>query len=170
MGLKDYILHSCPVARLSGSEFTKQEGFTLTELVGKYFKMIGGIAISPQFGNVTLDEKGAQDSFAHGIGRTKAIAFAAVKDVIEHGIVIDFYRNHKGRRYDTAVVIAPIEIAYERFLCSVVIKMNLKENRFYLHEVLSQKNLDDMRSNDGQNHPLYQQGYAKLIKEIITSN
>lgn len=108
--MKDYILHSIPVVRLTGTEFQKQEGFTLTELVGKYFKLIGGIATSPQFGNVTLDEKGARDSFAHGIGRTKAIAFAAVKDVIEHGVVIDFHRNHKGHGYDTAVVIAPLKL------------------------------------------------------------
>ena len=37
------------------------------------------------FGDVILDRGGADDSLAHGMGRNKAIAYGAVKEVIEKG-------------------------------------------------------------------------------------
>lgn len=67
----------------------------------------------------------------------------AVKDVIEQGYTIDEHFNHKERGYDTAIVAAPIQIAEERYICEVVLKRNKIGNRFYLHEVTAQKNLQD---------------------------
>ena len=37
-----------------------------------------------------------------GMGRTKAIAYAAVKEVIENDILVDYHTNHKDREYDSA--------------------------------------------------------------------
>ncbi|MBQ2447422.1 MAG: hypothetical protein II277_03335, partial [Bacteroidales bacterium] len=50
----------------------------------------------------------------------------------------DFDKNHKNRNYDSAVLSAPIEIAENRWICSVVITKK-EDNRFYLHEVVEQK-------------------------------
>jgi len=77
------------------------------------------------------------------MGRNKAIAYAAVKDVIEHGMLGEFHENHKGRGYSTAHILAPITINGERYICSVILRKNKNSNHFYLHEVNSQKNLQD---------------------------
>lgn len=73
-----------------------------------------------------------------------------IKDVIENGILLDYNINHKDRGYDSAVIAAPIEIAGERYICYTTIIRNKKGNRYYLHEVWTQKNLTDVRSNAAQ--------------------
>ena len=66
----------------------------------------------------------------------KAIAYAAVTDVIEQGLLAEYHNNHKGRKYSSA----PITIRGERYVCSVILHRNKKDNRFYLHEGTTQKN------------------------------
>ncbi len=139
MFIKNFLLNKTPIARLSGNEFLRVEGKTLTEQVAEYFESIGGKAISPLYGEVILDRKGADDSLAHGMGRKKAVAYASVKEVIESGVLVQYDTNHKGRDYDTAVFAAPIEINNERHICYVTIKRG-KYNRYYLHEVWTEKN------------------------------
>ena len=102
--ISDILFNHSPIARLKGTEFSKKDGMTLTEQVAEFFEQLGGVAHSPLLGDVKLDKKGADDSFAHGMGRLKAVAYGAVKDVIENGVIIDTDRNHKGRGYDSHVI------------------------------------------------------------------
>jgi hypothetical protein len=44
---KAFLLESKPVVILTGNEFTKKEGITLTQQVSEYYKSIGGIVILP---------------------------------------------------------------------------------------------------------------------------
>ena len=164
---KDFLLHHAPVKILSGKEFPPQDGKTLTEQVADYLLSIGGKAISPLFGEVILDRKGADDSFRHGIGRRKAIAYAAVKEVIEGGILIDYHQNHKDRNYDTAVIVAPIHIAQERFVCYTIIHVKRYQKRFYLDEVWTEISLTNVRSNAAHPQPSHLQGTAKILQEIL---
>ena len=161
-----FLLESEPVSALNGTEFEPIPGKTLTEQVSEYFLKLGGIACSPYFGNVILDKKGADDSLAHGMGRKKAIAYAAVKDVIEKGILIDYDFNHKGRNYNSAVISAPIIIKEERFICSVVIT-KMQDNRFYLHEIKEQKKLSNEGSNTVQRQPQRSKAFAKILQNIL---
>lgn len=136
-----------------------------------YFKSIGGNAVSPLFGNVILDRKGADDSLAHGMGRNKAVAYAAVKEVIENGVLVDTHTNHKGRGYDTAVIAAPISIGGERYICLAVVRRNANENRFYLHEVTAQKNLrnDAFVTNLAQK-PASMGDLANILQNIVSAS
>ena len=168
---KNFLLNSNTVSSLSGNEFERVDGKTLTEQVAEYFESIGGKAMSPIYGEVILDEKGAEDSLSHGIGRNKAIAYAAVKDVIENGVLIDYDKNHKGRNYDSALIAAPIAIGGERYICEVVITRK-QDNRFYLHEVTSVKRLQDAVSltNSGQSPTAHQGVIAKVLQNIISAS
>ena len=167
---REYLLKNEPVAKLVGNEFERQEGKKLTQQVGEYFTSIGGKAISQTLGEVILDERGAEDSLAHGIGREKAIAYAAVKDVIENGVVVQEHTNHKGRGYNTAMIIAPIMIGDERYVCCVVVRKNAKESRYYLHEVTAQKNLqEDAFITNLAQKPASFGDVANVLKEIITA-
>lgn len=168
---KDFLLNGSPVKSLTGNEFARVANKNLTDQVEEYFESIGNIAHSPLYGDVILDRDGADDSLAHGMGRTKAIAYAAVKEVIEAGVLIDYHNNHKGRGYDSAVISAPIEIGGERFVCNVVIHKNHVNNKFYLHEVTQQKNLlDEVFLANLAQKPTSSGDLAKLLQNIVTAN
>ena len=168
---KKFLLFGKVVSLLTGNEFAKVEGKTLQEQVVDFYNTFGNVAVSSIYGDVLLDKKGIDDSFAHGIGRNKAIAYAAVKEVIEHGIVVDYHANHKGRGYNTAIVAAPIQIGNERYICQVAIRRNKDGNQFYLHEVTAQKNLpsDAFVTNLAQK-PAPKGDFAKILQNIMSAS
>ena len=127
-----------PVAEISGEEFKKGEKDLITQ-VTEFFDGLGNEVYNPQLGDVMLTRRGAKSDIAHGIGRKKAAAFAAVPDILKNGRVIDYQVDWKGRNYDTAVVAAPITIAGEPYMAGVVLTRTDSENRFYVHEVLTEK-------------------------------
>lgn len=127
-----------PVAEVSGKEFKKGEKDLITQ-VTEFFDGLGNEVYNPQLGDVMLTRRGAKSDIAHGIGRKKAAAFAAVPDILKNGRVIDYQVDWKGRNYDTAVVAAPITIAGEPYMAGVVLTRTDSENRFYVHEVLTEK-------------------------------
>lgn len=133
-GIQD-VARMQPVTGIRGTEFAKGEVDLVTQ-VTNFFNSIGGMVFNPQLGDVKLTRSGVRADIAHGIGRKKAAAFAAVPAVLEHGKVIDYQTDWKGRQYDTAVVAAPITIGEESYLAGVVLTRNQRENSFYVHEVL----------------------------------
>lgn len=139
----DFLEKTAPVRELSGGEFQK-DGVRLTDKVSAYFNSIGNVARNEELGDVILDKDTVKASMSHGIGRLKASAFMAVKDVIENGFIFNRESNWKGRGYDTAVIVAPIKIGGESYTCEVVVKKSDKRNSFYLHEVEIKETLEDM--------------------------
>jgi hypothetical protein len=143
---RKFLLESKPVVIFTGNEFCKKEGVTLTQQVSEYYNSIGGIAVSPDYGNIILDKQSVEDDFAHGVGRIKAVAYAAVPDIIEKGIVILPLGNHKqGEKTLSAMIAAPVIIETNEYLGVVVIRQYASgEKKLYVHEVfLIQKLLDD---------------------------
>ena len=130
------------VIELSGNEFLPVEGKSFIQQVLEHFASQGGQANSP-FGIVILDKKGIKNDMAHGIGREKAASFAAIKDVLENGIVIQpmkqYFTNNK--KNPTGMIAAPITIGDEKFVCVVVVIGSRDLNRLYVHEVTLTKNL-----------------------------
>ena len=135
-----------PVATLTGNEFTKSEIDLVTQVESYYKQEFDGKIVVNGIGEVLLDRKGINDSVAHGIGRSKASAFIAVPDILTKGIIIDQQDNWKGRGYNTFSISAPIEINGEQHIGVVIVKQTKGldgKNRFYVHEVLLTKNLQD---------------------------
>jgi hypothetical protein len=89
--------------------------------------------------------------------------------VIEKGVLIDYDVNHKGRGYDSAVIVAPIDIMGERHFCYVTITRKNNTNRFYLHEVWTEKNLTNVGSNAVQGQPSRLQGFANILQNIVSA-
>mgnify|MGYP005941924823 CR=1 FL=1 len=137
----EFLESTAPVASLTGREFQK-DGVRLTDKVSAYFNSIGNVAHNEELGDVVLNLEGIRDSIAHGVGRQKAAAFMAVKDVIEKGFIFNRETNWKNRNYDSAVIIAPISINNTDYICEVVITRKPNENRFYLHEVEIKETLE----------------------------
>ena len=142
---RDFVLQKDPVATVAGNEFQKDPSGanSLTDRVAEYFSSIGGRAESPDLGAVELTRNSVKSSIAHGIGSKKAAAFAAVKDVIEKGVVFDRNGNWKGRGYGTAVIAAPIKIGTEDYVCELIVNRYKDRNAFYLHEVNLKQILSD---------------------------
>lgn len=138
------------VAAVQGTEFAKGDVDLVTQ-VANYFDSLGNTVFNPQLGDVKLSRSGAKSDIAHGIGRKKAAAFAAVPSVLENGRVIDYQQNWKGRRYDTAVVAAPITIGGQDYLAGIVLTRDEKANHFYVHEVLlNEKGTTPFKTGIGQ--------------------
>ena len=179
---KEFLLSSEPVARLTGNEFAKKEGYTLTGQVTEYYNSIGNIVISPDYGEVVLDEKGVDDDFAHGVGRIKAAAFAAVPKVIEKGIVILPFGKYKaGENIVSAMIAAPIQIAEKEYICVVVLRKRREINKLYVHEVTLKEKLLDVCNQEvksvsslGSSNPTLclatnQGNVAKILQNILSA-
>lgn len=129
------------VTDLNGDEFAKGSVDLITQ-VTNYFKSIGN-KVDSKYGTIILNRTGVKSSVSHGIGRNKAIAFKAVPNVIEQGEIIDYQNNYKGRKYDTAVFAAPININNSSYYVAVVVNVNKNSNEYYLHEVAIQNKKED---------------------------
>lgn len=142
---RDFALNGEPVAEVSGNDFQKDPtgANTLIDRVADYFAELGGKAESPDLGTVELTRRGVKSSVAHGIGAKKAAAFAAVKDVIEKGVVFDRNDDWKGRGYATAAIAAPIRMGGKDYVCELIVNRYKDRNAFYLHEVNLKEKLSD---------------------------
>ena len=170
---REYLLSDNYVANLTGKEFAKSEA-PLTEKVARFYaENYGGKVERDGVGTVLLDERSVKDSIAHGIGRNKAVAFAAVPDIIKNGAIIDRQENWKDRGYGSVTFAAPIEIANEGYVGVVVAKELLDprdgSHRFYLHEVALQENLLSEEFKTGMVTGSKQGDVAKVLKEIVTA-
>lgn len=123
-----------PVAELTGKEFPKGEKRLLNQ-VAEYFESVGGSVEHPELGTIRLTKSGARKDIKHGIGNKKAVAFAAVPEVLRKGKVIEYHYNWKGRKYDTATVAAPVTVAGERSYVAAILLKTSDDDVFYLHEI-----------------------------------
>lgn len=129
------------VADLSGNEFEKGEKDLVTQ-VSDFYKSIGGKVHNEVVGDIYLDRDSVKDDIGHGVGRAKAIAFAAVPDILKNGYVLDYKKNWKNRGYDSAVIGAKVNITEGKYAGKyyglAVVKL-LDDNKMYLHEVHTTK-------------------------------
>lgn len=127
----EWLMNAEAVSSLTGEEFRSN----LVDSVEAFYRSFGNKVIRPGLGEVSLARHDIQTSISHGLGRLKAVAFAAVPDVIREGREFSYTENYKGRGYDSIVIDAPISIAGEGYICEVVLNKEENKNRFYLHEV-----------------------------------
>ena len=168
---RDYLLSDNYVSSLTGDEFAKSDK-PLTERVAEYYtEKYDGKVEREGLGTVILDKRGVKDSLSHGIGRNKAAAFAAVPDIICNGVLIDQKENWKNRKYDSYTIAAPIEIAGEGFVGVAIVTRGhgTNANRFYLHEVVLQKNLLDESIKTDTEADSHRGDVAKVLKEIVSA-
>lgn len=173
--IKDYLLNGKNAKVLTGNEFLKKDGVTFAEQVSEFFDSQGNVAHS-SIGDIILDSKGVQNDKQHGIGRIKAASFAAVKDVLEKGQIIlplDYYNVHN-KKQKTGMVAAPIEINGKRYICVVEVISNNIDNKLYVHECFTNKNILDFVASSSvrsdENHISQNQGYIASVLENVLIN
>lgn len=167
---REFLLSDRYVSQLAGNEFEKDET-PITEKVAKFYKEKYDNKVARDgIGIVVLDARSVKDSIAHGLRRNKAAAFAAVPDVIKSGIEIDRQRNWKGRGYDSVTIAAPISINGEGYVAVVILTQSLNSNRFYLHEVALQENLQDEGFKTGTKAGLHQGDIANVLRNFLNTS
>lgn len=134
----DTIAQMGVLAKMTGDEF-QVDRHKLIDKVTDFFNSIGNKVSRIGFGEVTLNRSGARDSISHGMGRNKAIAFSAVPEVIENGVIIDTQSNWKGRGYDTVTFGGQVQIGEQVYDMGVIVKKYDNADmasKYYLHEVV----------------------------------
>lgn len=124
-----------PVYELTGEEFAHSDK-KLSDAVMEEFEKFGGEVEREGFGTIKFSKKRIKNDIMHGIGRMKAMTFAAVPSVIQNGVEIGREANWKGRGYDTYVFAAPAKLGDTGLLIGAVVTRDNRENKFYLHEVV----------------------------------
>lgn len=139
---KARVLQGEPVAVLRGDE--APQGYPLLRAwAAKVFRDAGGQAVNPELGAVVLDERAVRDSMAHGMNPFKAAGFAAVKDVLEKGVVV---MQSTQSNQDSFFVSAPVRIKGADDILTVLVHRNPETQRMYLHSVITKENL--LRARD----------------------
>ena len=126
------------VVSIKGDEFKMGDGRLLTDVTA-FFESIGGSVYNSRLGDVYLRKRGVKHDLGHGMSDEKAASFAAIPAVLEHGQVAGFVVNKGGKGFDSATVVAPITIGNEPYMMGVIVHRSNKENRFYVHDVVSIK-------------------------------
>lgn len=90
------------------------------------------------FGDILFSKSRIKNSMiGHGTGNTKIETFAAIPEVLKHGIEIDSQDNWKGRSYDTYIFAAPVNYKNEKVYVGAIVQKDSQSNRYYLHEVVT---------------------------------
>ena len=86
-------------------------------------------------GNVLLNSKAIKTGLRYINDPLQKAAFAAVPDVIEKGIEINYHEKHKGGNVDSHTFAAPIIMDGEKDILTVVVRYSHNENRYKTHKV-----------------------------------
>lgn len=99
--------------------------------------------MNPDLGDVVLDMRAVRDSMAHGKANPyKFSAFAAVKDVLERGVVVHRADYEKGESF---YVSAPVVIDDKDDIVTVLVRRDPNMQRMYLHSVATKEYLLNRR-------------------------
>lgn len=135
---KARVLQGLPVAVLRGDEAPATGFKAVREWAVALFKQVGGKVDNPALGEVTLDERAVRDSIAHGMSPFKALAFAAVPQVIAKGVVVASGRHGK---IESHYISAPVKIRGVDDVVTVLVHQDVNNKRMYLHSVATKESL-----------------------------
>jgi hypothetical protein len=116
-----------------------QDLSTNTSIMGfarRAFESVGFHMNRNGLGDVRMDQSGIANGAAHIKNVGDAAAFAAVADVIRDGVEIFHDPNHKGRRYETRLLAAPITVNGQDAMVGVVVRKT-SDNHYYAHRLLT---------------------------------
>ena len=154
VSLVDRIRQSIPqienmqsVATVTGNEIPT--GGKLVDRLVSFINSIGNRVNRPGFGDVLFSKGRIKNSMiGHGVGNTKIETFAAVPDVIQNGVQIDYQPNWKGRSYDTYTFAAPVDYRGNKTYLGVVVTKDAQDGRYYVHEVVDSNGNTIYRNNE----------------------
>ena len=145
-----YVSRMNSVTSITGKEFPRVEGANSNDRILGY--MDGFDLYNSDVGEIIFNKRSIKSDIGHGIGRLKMASYAAVPYVLNEGKVVTYHENWKGRKYGSAVIVAPVTIGDKPYFEGIVVHLTERDgNRFYLHEVWLEedKKIEQHRSEPG---------------------
>lgn len=141
---KARVLQGMPVAVLRGDEAPQTGMAAVRKWASDLFASQGNRATNPDIGEVVMDDRSVRDSLAHGKPNPfKYSAFAAVKDVLERGVLV--HAADLGRDGWSFYVSAPVKIRGMDDVVTVLVRQDVNTQRMYLHSVATKESLLNRR-------------------------
>jgi hypothetical protein len=136
-------LSGTPITEIPDNQAPIREGFAkVREWATKVFVEQGGKAVSPEIGEILLDERAVKDSQSHGrMSKARANAFLAVKDVIEQGRIVLTEPSSSDPRMESVFIAAPVKIGTIENIVTVMVHRDMNTRRMYLHAVQIRESL-----------------------------
>lgn len=132
------------VSNLDGTEISSNG--KIVDRLMDFINKVGDTVHRDGFGDIVFSKSRIKNSMVgHGVGNTKIETFAAVPDVLKHGVEIDYQSNWKDRAYDTYVFAAPVNYKGEKVYVGAIVQKDSQSNRYYLHEVITNDILDEIK-------------------------
>lgn len=136
-----------PVAHVDGRTFAN-DGTSLRGRLESFFteEMRNGVD-NPILGNISITRNSFRDDLAHGKTKQKIESYAALRPVLEKGVIIDYKVEKYG--LEKIVLAAPITMGDEAdlYFMGAMIHRNPQTNRFYMHDVVSVNAVDGKRKS-----------------------
>ncbi len=167
------LVNASPVKTIGDNEFPKSSEGLVDRILRFFTERYANKVRNPVLGDVELTKNGIRDSNRHGMGYDKINAYAAVPEVIQDGKIIHYTENHKNRGYDTYIIAAPVYVRSEktgelaRQYVGAVVKRDGNSQRFYLHEVITEKEPASPITTGASNTGLPNGGQTLSIKSIL---
>lgn len=143
---------------------------SLKEWAVGIFNKAGNKAVNDEIGTVDLTAKSVKDSMAHGMNPAKAAAFEAVPYVVEKGVVVASAKHGEMTSY---FISAPVRIAGNDDVVTVLVHHDVNKKRMYLHSVTTKENLlntQDSTADTQVSQPrgkLYSGDIASVLKKLL---
>nr|WP_308034227.1 hypothetical protein [Neisseria lactamica] len=143
---------------------------SLKEWAVGIFNKAGNKAVNDEIGTVDLTAKSVKDSMAHGMNPAKAAAFEAVPYVVEKGVVVASAKHGEMTSY---FISAPVRIAGNDDVVTVLVHHDVNKKRMYLHSVTTKENLlntQDSTADTQVSQPrgkLYSGYIASVLKKLL---
>ena len=135
---KARILQGEPVARLDTGN-APVGAASIRQWASGVFRRQGGKAVHPVIGEVLLDDRAVRNSLAHKRpNQFRVAAFAAVKDVLESGVLV---LSAQHGDVDSYFVSAPVALDGVPNIVTVLVHKDAQTQRMYLHSVTTKENL-----------------------------
>ena len=136
-----------PVAHVDGRTFAN-DGTSLRGRLESFFteEMRNGVD-NPILGNISITRNSFRDDLAHGKTKQKIESYAALRPVLEKGVIIDYKVEKYG--LEKIVLAAPITMGdgADLYFMGAMIHRNPQTNRFYMHDVVSVNAVDGKRKS-----------------------
>lgn len=162
-----------PLAVLNTSEAPHLGKARLREWAIGIFRDYGFYANNPTIGKVLMDERSVRDSIGHSLNPFKAVAFKAVPDVIENGVIA--YVERRGK-VDSIYISGSVVINGSDDIVTVLVHRDVNTQRMYLHSVTTKESL--LRSSQssadtevsGRSGTVISGGISKILQDALNYN
>ncbi|MDR1275393.1 MAG: hypothetical protein LBL72_03280, partial [Candidatus Accumulibacter sp.] len=169
-------LSGTPITEIPDNQAPIREGFAkVREWATKVFAEQGGKAVSPEIGEILLDERAVKDSQSHGrMSKARANAFLAVKDVIEQGRIVLTEAPHGREKIESLFIAAPVKIGTIENIVTVMVHRDMNTRRMYLHAVQIRESLRIRRVSGavesvspGRSGSIENEGILNILHDLL---